>query len=197
MSSQVGREEGPGSKCWGGQNVWSFVFAKLTTFAVVCSIPWRFFFSTFCFVIEWDEGAFAHWQGPPWSRWVFPWRGDGWTGWVWCKIVRINRQWDRMDWRMGWDVTYSSWFKPNKRAGTEVVESRAVGSDGLNKILVTMNSSPFKAKGSPADRNSVDWDFRDFYSKSMNSTHSWRSFNTKKNSNTFKIDVKGRWHVAL
>ena len=87
MRSQVGREEGPGSKCcswaWGGcQIVWSFVFAKLTTFAVVCSIPWRFFFSTFCFVIEWDEGAFAHWQGPPWSRWVFPWRGDGWTGWV-------------------------------------------------------------------------------------------------------------------
>jgi len=79
MRSRVGREEGPGSKCC----AWALVvFAKLTTFAVVCSIPWRFFFSTFCFVIEWDEGAFAHWQGPPWSRWVFPWRGDGWTGWV-------------------------------------------------------------------------------------------------------------------
>ena len=87
MRSRVGLEEGPGSKCcawaWGGCQIgWSFVFVKLTTFAVVCSIPWRFFFSTFCFVIEWDEGAFAHWQGPPWSRWVFPWRGDGWTGWV-------------------------------------------------------------------------------------------------------------------
>ena len=49
MRSRVGLEEGPGSKCC----AWALVvFAKLTTFAVVCSIPWRFFFSTFCFVIE-------------------------------------------------------------------------------------------------------------------------------------------------
>ena len=71
-----------------------------------------------------------------------------------CKMVFMikSTQWDRMDWRMGWDASYSSWFKPNKRAGTEVVESRAVWSDGQIKILVTFNSSPHVQATWPADR---------------------------------------------